>query len=289
MSRFFATLIVMLSATTTALAHPGWGIVQDSRGNVFFTDTIQVWKIAPDGKVSLAVGRVHTHELCIDASDNLFGEHLWYEGDATGKWGHRVWRYRPDGSVADVVPQRAGFRTDYSFVRDREGNMYWADRDKRTVIKKRTPAGTISTHATGDFRSVERMTAKADGTLYLMDAGDLRSVSPDGVVTTLVRQLTASSRPGPQVGKLNYHMGLWTDRDGRVYVAAARERFVLRVDNPGAVRAVARSSPPWSPSGGLVDADGNLWILEYNTANAQRVRRLDPDGRQRIFLPQATR
>jgi YD repeat-containing protein len=55
------------------------------------------------------------------------------------------------------------------------------------------------------------------------------------------------------------------------------------------VQVVARSSPPWSPSGGLIDADGNLWILEYDAANAQRVRRLDRDGRQRIFPAQATR
>jgi sugar lactone lactonase YvrE len=277
--------MVLLSAAP-ALAHPAWGIVQDSRGNVFFSDTIQVWKIAPDGNVSLAVGRVHTHELCIDASDDLFGEHLWYD---SGKWAHRVWRYRPDGSVGDVITQRAGFLTDYSFVRDRSGNMYWAQREKSTVIRKRTPTGTVSTHATGDFRSVERMTAMPDGTLFLMDAGNLKRVSTDGAVTTMVRQLSGSSRPRPEVGELNYHMGLWTDREGRVYVAAARERLVLRVDNSGVVQVVARSSPPWSPSGGLIDADGNLWILEYDTANAQRVRRLDRDGRQRIFPAQATR
>ena len=66
MRRLIALLLVTLSTTTT-LAHPGWGIVQDSRGNVFFTDTKQVWKVTPDGRMSVAVGDVHTHELCVDA------------------------------------------------------------------------------------------------------------------------------------------------------------------------------------------------------------------------------
>src|SRR5262245_58374851 len=105
-----------------APAHPGVGIAQDSRGNVYFTDLKQVWKIAPDGQQSVAVAGIHTHELCLDAQDNLYGEHLWYEGDATKKWGHRVWRRAADGSVSDVIAARDGFLKDYSFVRDRAGN-----------------------------------------------------------------------------------------------------------------------------------------------------------------------
>jgi len=123
MQRLLGLLILLLSVAT-APAHPGVGIVQDSRGNVFFTDTKQVWKITSDGKKSVAVADVHTHELCFDDKGNLYGEHLWYEGDATKKWGHRVWRLKSDGTVSDVIPAREGFLKDYSFVRDREGNMW---------------------------------------------------------------------------------------------------------------------------------------------------------------------
>ena len=81
------SLLILLLNVAAASAHPGVGIVQDSRGNVYFTDLRQVWKVAPDGKTTVAVAEVHTHELCLDADDNLYGEHLWYEGDATKKWG----------------------------------------------------------------------------------------------------------------------------------------------------------------------------------------------------------
>lgn len=51
----------------------------DSKGDVYFTDLKHVWKLAPDGKKNIVVSNVHTHELWIDANDNLYGEHLWYE------------------------------------------------------------------------------------------------------------------------------------------------------------------------------------------------------------------
>src|SRR6267142_1160655 len=130
--------VVVLLGTPPAHSHPGVGIVEDRGGNVFYTDLKQVWKISPDGRKSVAVPSVHTHELCLDADDSLYGEHLWYEGDATKKWGHRVWRLSKEGLLSDVIPAREGFLNDYSFVRDRAGNMYWADVNASKVIKRRS-------------------------------------------------------------------------------------------------------------------------------------------------------
>src|SRR5687767_5182768 len=97
MARLLGAAVGLFAAA--AHGHPGVGIVQDSRGNVFFTDLKQVWKIATDGEMSVAVPKVHTHELCLDDEGNLYGEHLWYEGDATKKWGHCVWCLRRDGTL----------------------------------------------------------------------------------------------------------------------------------------------------------------------------------------------
>jgi hypothetical protein len=275
--------LVLLCAGATALAHPGVGIVQDSRGNVFFTDLRQVWKVTPDGKKSVAVAAVHTHELCLDAEDNLYGEHLWYEGDATGKWGHRVWCLRRDGTVADVIPARAGFLQDYGFVRDGAGNLFWAERGAQTVLKKRSPDGTIQTHATADFRDVGWMTATADGTLFLIDRGDLRRVSPGGRVTTVVAKLSAQQPAPAAASTRHYHMGLWTDREGSVYVAVTEERLVVKVQADGTTVVVARSPRSWVPTGGMVDRDGNLWLLEYSSSHTVRARRIDRDGKEHVF------
>ena len=73
--------LTFLLICLVAEAHPGIGIVEDSKGNIFYTDLEKVWKISKDGTKKVVVNNVHTHELYIDETDNLFGEHLWYNGD----------------------------------------------------------------------------------------------------------------------------------------------------------------------------------------------------------------
>jgi hypothetical protein len=275
--------VALLLASMTVYAHPGIGIVQDSRGNVFLTDLKQVWKIAPDGKKSVVVPNVHTHELSLDNEDNLYGEHLWYEGEKTDKWGHRVWCLKREGTLVDVIPAREGFLQNYSFVRDRADNLHWAERAAQTIIKKRTANGQISTHATGDFRDVRWMTAAADGTLYLIDQGDLRRITPNGQISTLVFKVSERTLSPSGAGNRHYHMGLWLDRTGNVYVAVASERLVVKVQPDGKAAVLTRSPWPWSPSGGLFDRDGNLWLLEYSLTNAVRARRIGYNGAEQIF------
>jgi hypothetical protein len=85
-------IIIFSGLASVLLAHPGVGIVMDSKGNVFYTDTERVLKIDASGRKSVVIPNVHTHELFLDANDNLFGEHLWYEG-SNNTWHHYVWRY----------------------------------------------------------------------------------------------------------------------------------------------------------------------------------------------------
>jgi hypothetical protein len=279
MNKLFGIALLML-AVSTLYAHPGVGILPDSRGNVFYTDLAQVWKIAPSGAKTVAVPSVHTHELYIDADDNLFGEHLWNEGD---RWRHRVWRLSPDGSLSEVVPARDGFLSDDSLVRDRAGNHYWADRGEKIVIKRRTANGQITTHASADFRDVSWITSAPSGTLYLIDRGELRRISTEGTVSTLVAKLSSHSPPPSAVTEKNYHMGLWTDSAENVFVAVGREQLVLRIDHAGKVSIAARSPGTWSPSGGMFDHDGNLWLLEYSPTNTVRVRRIDQQGNEQTY------
>ncbi len=178
MRLFLAVLGIV--AAGEAFAHPAVSVVIDSRGNVYYSDLKQVWRVAPDGKRNVAVPNVHTHELYLDAQDDLFGEHLWYEGERIDKWGHYVWKRSPDGKVSIVIPQREGFLRNYSFVRDRAGSMYFAN-DGRTEILRRAPNGRVSVHARG-FRDIRWMHATPGGTVFLVDDGDVVRVK-NGRVT----------------------------------------------------------------------------------------------------------
>jgi hypothetical protein len=271
--RVAVLLTFALAAAAPAAAHPATAVVTDSRGNVFYSDLKHVWRIDARGAASIAVRDVHAHELYLDAGDNLYGEHLWYEGERTDRWGHYVWKRAPDGTVTRVIPATTGFLTNYSFVRDRAGNMYWAgdgagDAGPRVAVVKRTPAGRHVTHAGGtggtrdgrgsaaQFSGISWMTAMADGTLFVVDGTAIRRVSPEGIVTTLSRSLRGHSPRGlvdrvltAVAGNSHHLMGLWPDGVGGVYVANYGGRVVEHVDAGGAVRTVYESPLPHAPTG----------------------------------------
>src|SRR5438067_12937430 len=83
------TFALVFAATTTA--HPSWGIVVNSRGEIYYSDLITVWKIDRSAHVGVARAGVegrHVHELAIDANDNVYGPD--YDGTTT-----RVWKMTP--------------------------------------------------------------------------------------------------------------------------------------------------------------------------------------------------
>ena len=115
------------------------------------------------------------------------------------------------------------------------------------------------------------MTAAADGTLYLIDAGDLLRVARNGKRTRLAQLLR-----GPYVALLNRHdvQGIWLDRAGNVYAAYSAKRSVVRVTPAGVASVIVKSTVPWSPSGGAFAPNGDLLVLEYSATNEVRVRRV---------------
>lgn len=261
-------LAFAIVAAAAAFAHPPVSVVIDRQGNAYYSDLQHVWRVAPDGKKTVVVPNVHTHELYLDGQGNLYGEQSWYSGERTNKWGHYVWRRSPDGKMTKVIPDRAGFLEDYSFVRDAAGNMYLGDPDRKRVMV--IPAGGKGLErqpvvlASG-FEHISWMTASPDGTVYFVSAGDLVRMTPNRVVKRVAK-----------IGSGRRHavMGLWTDRAGNVYVAIHNERAVKKVTRDGKVTIFTRSPGTWAPVGGAFAANGDLMLLECSPDNEVRLRRV---------------
>lgn len=273
-------LLLLALPLRSAWAHPGVGIVRDRHGNVYYTDLVHVWRITRAGQKSIVVRNVHTHELAVDSLGNLYGEDSRYLGSGEGddRYRHRIWRRAPDGRVTDIVPWRNGFWRQYGFVRDRAGTMYWTECPaRRCTIYSRTAtsAKTSIAAAPGKFaHSLNWLAASATeaGVLYVVDGTDLRRLDASGRVTMVAANLGANL------------MGLFPTTRDELYVAVYGAQSVVRIRlADGRVTTVARSSAPWAPTGVLVAPDGHLWILEYSTASAARVRRIDPNGRAQVF------
>lgn len=270
-------LVVLLLAISAgpAHAHPGIGIVVDRAGNVFYTDLVHVWRIAPDGRKSIAVRDVHTHELALDGTGTLYGEDSRYQGG--DRWKHRIWRRTPDGRVHDVIPWRDGFWPEFGFVHDAAGAMYWirCARDTDCTVQRRARDGrtTVIRPARGGLRDrpVNIIAASRRAGLFVIDGGALRLLTLDGRVSTRA----------PSLGSMP--MGLWVAEQDTVYAAVYGRRAVVRVDPAGRVTEVARTPAPWGPSGVTRAPNGDLWILEYSTSNEARVRRITPRGAVTVY------
>jgi hypothetical protein len=262
-------LLVLAFVATASMAHPAVSVVVDSRGNVFYSDLRQVWRIASNGATGIAVPNVHTHELYIDPNDNLYGEHLWYNGERLNTWGSRVWKRSPTGTVTDVIPAHAGFNDTFGFPHDALGNMYIVRRPDQNTTTIAKCAATCRPFGAFRFENIRFLTATPSGTLYVVDLVDVVKIAPSGQGSVLARNLS-SKRENHQV------MGVWTDRDENVYVAVYGDGVVKRIDQRGGVTVVYRSSFPWAPSGGTFDRKGHMLVLETkrSVGDATRVVRV---------------
>jgi hypothetical protein len=277
-------LATALFAAAVASAHPAVSVVRDSAGNVYYSDIARVWRLTPAGEHTVFVPRVHTHELAVDSADRLLGEHLWYDSSQGEPWSHYLWRATPDGRLEKLTPDTRGFRRDHGFALDRRDRPHWVERSAEhgaRVLRREADGGVTILARSSALRNVRWFTCSPDGTVYLVNDADLVRVAPDGRIQLLARNLAETDAADPS----HTVMGLCADDAGTVHAAVAELGVVKRIAPDGQIAVVARSTPPWRPSGVLAAPAGELWILEYEPGNAMRLRHLRPDGRETVHGP----
>ena len=272
------TTVILFFMLSWVTAHPSVSIIMDSKGNVYYSDLKHVWRIDVHDKKSVVVQNVHTHELYLDKEDNLYGEHLWYNGEAANTWGHYVWKLSFDGKLDRIKPATIGFLTNYSFVHDDQDRMYWADRENTCQkLVRKNKDGSMTKLGDQCLTNIRWITAAADGTVYLMDVFDLKKIDPNGRVTTLAGSLQKKDKEPNSV------MGVSVDNQKNAYVAVYSEHQVKKITPTGRVSVAAETHIPWSPSGMLVAPNGDFWILECSVINEVRVERITVEGKRAIY------
>jgi len=260
-------------------AHPGIGIVKDSKGNIYYTDLKQVWKISSEGSKTKVVTGVHTHELYIDERDNLYGEHLWYNGEAQNTWGHYAWCLKSNGEWVKEIKPTGGFLTNYSFVRDTAGNMYWVERFTISRIMKKSKRGEITKIAEGKFGFIGWLFASKNGSLYFTENNKLHKLSPDGRsgryhIETLAENIGSRSADFTVMGHNYDSYGIWTDASENIYLAMIDSKKVIRIGADGKAEAIFGTNSLWTVCSGLFDDYGNMWVLENSLTNEVRARKI---------------
>lgn len=266
-------LLLLISFAITA--HPGIGIVKDSKGNIYYTDLKQVWKIYLDGSKTTVVPGVHTHELYIDENDNLYGEHLWYNGEREDTWGHYVWCLKNTGELVKEIKPTEGLQTNYSFVRDSIGNMYWVERFTTSRIMRKSKQGKITKLIEGKFGFIGWLACTKDGSLYFTENNRLHRLSADGQLKTLADNIGSKSTEFSMMGRNYDSYGTWTDVADNIYLAMIDSKKVIRIGKDGKAITVINTSSLWTICSGIFDKNGDLWVLENSLANEVRARKID--------------
>lgn len=264
MVRAFTSILLCVLLETSAVAHPGSGIVIDKESRVFFTDTGQgIWRIDRQGNLTLLPASLF-HWMALDeagyfaASQKNFGE--WFE------------RVTPQGSKPALI-----MSSDFPLTINRDGNLYYADtRPGSARIVRRTPDGKESVLAADEtFKGIAGIAAGPDGSLYITDAirpdtNTIRKITMDGKVSQFASPETIglgkdrAISPPPE-SEASYCRGLAVDSQGVVYVAATGSRRVLKITPQGDVRTILQAPSPWSPTGVAVFG-GEVYVLEWQDA-----------------------
>jgi hypothetical protein len=287
---FAIALLILI--VPRAEGHEGWGIVADTRGRIFFTDTARniVWRLDPDGTRVPVLEDTHTHALVSIGDGSVYGTHA----DPVAAIG-TVWRIDQDGRVHTILPATRDLPLGLqSFLIDTDGTIYsaigWAPEGRVSLLRRR-PGGLAERVADG-FTGVDGMTWAPDGAILLTDGPFLKRVVVGARSETRGNESTVEILGGGPLTETRWDAdlsGVTTDGSGGAFVADFSGGRVLAVGRRSGVALEYAADFPWSPTGLGRDANG-LVVLEHLKmpwallADVQvgpylRVRRLGLKGR----------
>jgi hypothetical protein len=265
-------------------ADPGVGMVVDSKGNVFYTDLSNVWMLKPDGSKTIAVPNVHTHELYMSPNDELFGEHLWYNGEQLNTWGHYLWKLNTDGTVIKIKDSTVGF-ADESFVRDIAGNKYSVEKDIPSKFWMTDTTGKKILLGQASLSGIGRLHISPKGSLYFTNKADLYIIPAGDTLQLYLKDIAELNIRDSLNNSTHGIMSTWSDDKDNLYITTGS--VIKQITKKKLVNVIYKSTGDWKPSGGLITNNGDFYVLEYNSKNEVRVNKISAAERKEIVKENA--
>ncbi len=236
------------------------GVAVDAAGNIYVADRTnrRIRKISPEGLVSTLAGS------------------------------------STDGS-ADGQGDLASFSLPSGIALDAAGIIYVADQNNHR-IRKIAPGGLVSTLAgstagfadgqgtAAQFNTPRAVTVDAAGNVYVGDVSNhrIRKITPAGLVSTLAGSTGGYADGQGSAAQFLFPNGVAVDAAGNVYVADLVNNRIRKISPTGLVSTLAGSTQGSangvgsqakfsSPSGVTLDADGNLYVADFDNNRIRKI------------------
>ena len=135
--------------------------------------------------------------------------------------------------------------------------------DNYEVLMQELTNGQYNTLSAHHFKDIRWMYfSKTSQSIYVVDYLKLKKVTLDGGVTLvklIILKRNGASHAG--IADRHYVFGVWTDKNENVYVAVYGAGKVKKIDLDGNISTVFESPIGWSPSGGLMADNGDMYII----------------------------
>lgn len=283
---FLAIAFVSLLATS-ALGHPGSGILVDRLGQIYFIDTGSgLWKIDTRGAVS-HLSNLRNHWIALDPNDRFTQQRL--PTDPGRDWVITAASSNPTMLIS----------TDFPLVIGPDGNLYYPSaRETNARLLRANSSGGISTVITfprsvagAALGWINGLTTGPAGSLYYTENNSVRRIAADGRVTTIATVSALAADPRiPGVEQRPYLRGLKVDANGVVYVADNGDARVLKITPDGKITTLIQLESPWAPTDVAIFGD-IVYSLEYlHTPGDERlewmprVRKITADGKSTVIM-----
>ncbi len=294
----FLLLLVIMTFSQKAHAHPWGGLVIDAEGNLYFTFICPfvdddhyacVWKIDTNQELSEVLkSRRSPSDIVLSRNPDK----IIYAAERNGfnpNFTNTLWLIE-DSDTSVLIPsntnQEAFFIQTYTVSND--GTIFFA---RENSIYKRDSTNTVTeVTLSRDLGRISLLRITPDGSLYILVGGDLY-IKKGEELTVLATGLRDENPENLPFRGGNIFFDMAVDDSNNVYLAYYGNREIIRVSSSGEVEGFLESQAPWSPHG--IDIfNGEVYVLESTLGDGKwwkfwkwgdteiipRVRKVGADG-----------
>lgn len=256
-------------------AHPSWGIVSTSSGDIYFVDVLHnngtLWKyqMGKEEPEPVFSGRFHAHALQIDQNDNLYvGLHIWVDGEIMGDGQNYLLKYDTKSGQLDTLAFSLTYEALFggNVVYDQECENYYYAHDKQIHLANvhSMDAAPFSTHK---FERISTMTFDRLGKLWITDSfhhgGTLYYLDKKGKLKKYADQLIPNNPSNPVFEDRRFQLlyGISFDPEQNPIMMDSASRSVYKVDKNGN-KAILYTAPKDYFPAGVCFVGGKMVIME---------------------------